>query len=246
MLVKKMLYIFALLGLFYSCGVLPEQNSYETTSNEVELGVLGDKKKSIYKTSFETSGIPEYLEFIKVSIEEKSFTKSIFKAYEKATKGKKKSQKVVYIDSIEIKPKFFDLSIDDKALIVESLNNYDNLGVRNYIKNIPTTKIVSALRIIANNDVKEQLKRSDALYFRTNQQKQQRIYLFKNGKQTGILDLSNTTIFGIKLASFCWEITEDEKIKIATIVSDGENCTTGSKRDPKRLEQQLEKSFFKF
>ena len=246
MVVKKVLYIFAILGLFCACGVLPEQNSYETTSNGVELGVLGDKKKSIYKTPFETTGIPEYIKFIKISVEEKSFTKSIFKAYQKAIKGKKNLQEIAYVDSLAIKPKFLNLVIDDKALIVETLNNSDNSNVRNYIRNVPATKIVTALRITVCNEIEDQLKKADALYFRTNQQKKQVIYLFKNEKQIGVLDLANTIIFGIKLSSFCWTITDDEKIRITTILSDGENCMAKSSRDPKKLEQQLEKKYFKF
>ena len=173
------------------------------------------------------------MNFIKLSVEEKSFTKSIYKEYQKATKGKRVTQKVDYVDSLEIKPKFLDFSIEDKTLVVESLNNGDNVNVRNYIKSIPKTKIVTGLRVVASNNILDQLKKADALYFRTNQQKQQVIYLFKKEKQVGILDLSKEIAFGVKLSSFCWGITDAEKIAIATIVSDGENCTSKTNRDPK-------------
>ncbi len=246
MVIRKLLYILIIISTFCACGVLPEQNSYETTSNKVELGVLGDKKKSVYKTQFETVGIPEYINFIKLSVEEKSFTKGIYKEYQKATKGKRGVQKVNYVDSLEIKPKFLDFSIEDRTLVVESLNNEDNVNVRNHIRNIPKTKIVTGVRVVASNNILEQLKKADALYFRTNQQKQQVIYLFKKEKQLGILDLSEATAFGVKLSSFCWGITDTEKVTIATIVSDGENCTSKTNRDPKKLEEQLEKNYFKF
>lgn len=246
MVVRKLLYIFIILSIFCACGVLPQQNAYETTSNKVELGVLGDKKKSIYRTQFETVGIPEYENFIKLSVEEKSFTKSIYKEYQKATKGNRIAQKVEYLDSIEIKPKFLDFSIEDKTLVVGSLNNENNLNVKNHIKNIPKTKIVTGIRVVSSNDILEQLKKADALYFRTNQQKQQVIYLFKKEQQVGVLDLTKTTAFGVKISSFCWGITDTEKVNIVAIVADGENCTYKTNRDPKKLQEQLGQNYFKF
>ncbi|SEC20006.1 hypothetical protein SAMN04489761_2358 [Tenacibaculum sp. MAR_2009_124] len=246
MIIRKLLYTLISLSTFFSCGVLPEQNSYETNSNTVELGVLGDKKKSVYITQFETAGIPGYSKFIKISLEEKNFTKGIYKEYQKAIKGQTVVNKIEYVDSLEIKPKFLNFAIEDKTMVIESLNSQDNVNVRNYIKNVPNTKIVTGLRIVASSDITQQLKKADALYFRTNQQKQQVIYLFKKEKQIGVLDLSKATAFGVKLSSFCWGITDTEKVHIATIMSDGENCTLKTNRDPKKLEKQLEKNYFKF
>ena len=57
---RKLLPIVIMVMSFFACGVLPEQNTFETFSNTVELGVLGNKKKSIYKTNFEVSSIPYY------------------------------------------------------------------------------------------------------------------------------------------------------------------------------------------
>ncbi|WP_440879923.1 hypothetical protein [Tenacibaculum sp. C7A-26P2] len=243
---RKLLPIVIMVMSFFACGVLPEQNTFETFSNTVELGVLGNKKKSIYKTNFEVSSIPYYKKFIKVSVTEKSFTKKIYKEYQKVIKETGVSEEFKYVDSLKIKPKFMDLIIEDKALVIESLNDLDNTNVKNYTRNMPKTKIVSGLRVVFQNNVKEDFKKADALYFRTDQQKKQTIYLFKNGKQIAVLDTSKAFIFGVKLSSFCWGGIDAEKIGFVSLVSDGENCTIQSNRDPKKLEKKHKKNYFNY
>ncbi|CAL2094026.1 conserved protein of unknown function [Tenacibaculum sp. 190524A02b] len=239
MSVRKLLGFLFLVGMLVSCGVLPQKNTYHATSKSVELGVVGNRKISVYKTDFDVTSIPVYKNLIKVTTVEKSFTKSIYKNYLDATKEKKGIHKVNYIDSLEVKPTYIDLILEDKVAVIKALNQEENESVFKYVKNIPEAKLVSALRMVSTPEVKKQLQQADAMYVKTNNQKNQKVYLFNKEKQIGVLDISKTTIFGYQVSSFCWEITEREKIKLATLLNEGENCTSNTKRNPKKLEKEL-------
>lgn len=229
-----------------SCGILPQKNNYHTTSQVLELGVVGDKEISVYKTDFETASIPVYTDFIKLSIEKKNFTRNIYKKYMMSVKEKNTPHKVNYIDSLEVKPVYLDFSINDKSLVIESLNKEENKAVLSYIKNVPQTKLITNIRVLLTKEIEKQIEEVDAFYIRTNQQKKQLIYLFKKEKPIGELDLSKTVIFGYKMSSFCWGFTEKKKIKLITLLSEGENCTSNTNRIPGKLEKEIEENQFKW
>lgn len=246
MSIRKLLCYSFLAGVLMSCGVLPQKNNFHTTTSSLAIGVIGDKKLSVYKTEFETASIPVYTDFIKLSSEKRSFTKTVFKEYEKAIKGKNISSRITYVDSLEIKPTYFEFVIEDKSLVIQALNKEENASVLNYVKHVPETKIVTGLRIVPTKEQEDKITTADALYMRTNQQKKQAVYLFKNERQIGVLELQDGMIFGYKTSSFCWGITSGEQIKLVTLLQEGENCTSKTLRDPSKLQKKLEENRFKF
>ena len=167
-----------MVGIFMSCGVLPHKNNFDETQKDVELGVVGIKKKSIYKTDFEEIGVPHYENLIKISLIEKSFTKKSYNQYLKAIKNKKVLNSIKYVDSLKSKPKYFEITLNDKVEVVNGINN--NSLLFNYIKNTPEAKIVTSLRFAAPKSLNKQLLEADAFYLATDNQKKQRLYIFKN------------------------------------------------------------------
>ena len=239
---RKLLFIITLFlcVLYTSCGVLPQKNNFYTTDSKIELGVVGEKQKSIRKTTFETFGNPRYRNTIKVGVSEKKFTPRIYKKYKKSIKGKKKS-----IDSLVFKSNFITVQIENKVAIVSALND-SNIEVLNYLKKAPNASLVNSLWFIPTENSLSLLKESDAVYLKTDKQTKQRLLVYKNEKEIGNINLSKQSIFGYELSSFCWGKTSKRKIEIVTILNENENCSNTTKRNYEELESQLVKSSFKF
>ena len=239
---RKLLFIITLFicVLYTSCGVLPSKNNFHSTDSKIELGVIGEKQKSIRKTTFETFGNPKYGNNIKVGVSEKPFTKRIYKKYKKSLKEKNNSN-----DSLVLKSTFITLQIENKVAIVSALNN-SNIEVFNYLKKAPNASLVNSLWFIPTQNCLSLLKESDAVYLKTDKQTKQRLLVYKKGKEIGNIDMSKQLIFGYELSSFCWRTTSKKKIKIATILKEDQNCSNTTKRNPEELEEQLSKNSFKF
>ncbi|CAM1356421.1 hypothetical protein [Tenacibaculum halocynthiae] len=241
---KKTIAIITLI-MCVSCGVLPQKNNFHTTKTPVELGVIGEKQKSLRKTAFQTFGVPKYDQKIKVSYSIHQFKKDTYKEYKKAISGKDQTQKIIFNDSIPNKPFYTSISVTDKVSIVSSINE-NNLSIFNYLKKSPEATIITGIKLTSGAPFLNQLKQSDAIYLQTDKYKKQRLLLFKNEKKIGELDLSKEVIFGYQLSSFCWKTTKRRKIKIATIVNEGQNCSNTTKRNAQELENKLTENSFKF
>ncbi|TCI85589.1 hypothetical protein [Tenacibaculum sp. M341] len=240
---RKLLFLLGLSALV-SCGTLPQKYDYYVPVSYVELGFVGKKQKSVHQTEFKAFGIPKYENKVRLKVIQKDFSKSYFKKYTKAAKLSRVTTNVVYNDSIAPKPTFLNIDIEDRVSVVSNINAQK--PVFNYLKRSPQATIVSGLQIVPSNSFMKSYKNADAVYLETDHHDKQWFLFYKKGKLIEKIDLNNSTIFGYKLSSFCWEATERRKIKIATIVDEGSVCTKMTKRNPEKLEQELTKSSFDF
>ncbi len=242
---KKSLLCFFLFSIFMSCGILPHKNNFNETQKTIELGVVGIKNNFVHKTDFEESGVPVYKNLIKVSVVGKRFKKNTYNQYLKAVKNKKVFNSVNYIDSLKIKPTYFEISINDKVAIVNAINN-DNISLYKYMKNVPETKIILSLRLTVSKLLKNQILKADAFYLTTDTQKKQRLYIYKNQIKMGEININKNDVFAYKTGSFCWRVTDRKKIQLATIIEEGKSCDNSTKKNAIYLEKELTKSTFKF
>ncbi len=227
-----------------SCSTLPQKQDYYTPLSYTELGVVGKKQKSVHKTDFTTIGIPTYENKIRLRIVEKVFTKTTFQKYKKASVHKNENSTIVFNDSIQPKPTYLNIEIEDKVGVVETLNK--QISIFNYLKRSPRATLVSGLQITPSTIFASTFKKADAVYLQTDTHTKQWFVFYNKGRVIAKLDLAKSSLFGYKLASFCWEATSRRKIRIATIVEEGSICTSMTKRNPEKLEQELTKSSFEF
>lgn len=242
---KKLLPTSLFFFILISCGVLPEKNDFYKTGTPVELGSVGEKQKSIRKTVFQPFGIPIYKDYVRVSVVSKPFTKAIYKNYKKVALNKKEKDFVVFNDSLQEKPKFIEITIDDKVSVVTELNK-NNIEVFNYLKSTPKATIVSKIRMVSDKTIQNKLQQADVFYLKTDTFKKQWLHLVKDGKEIEKIDVLQNFIFEYELSSFCWKITPQREIIIATITNEGENCSASTKRNIQLLEEKLGNHSFKF
>lgn len=242
MYVKRIVYVIIPL-LIVSCNVLPKRKTLKLATFPLELGVVGEQKETLQKTNYHVFGIPNYKNKIKVSVTVRSFDKGNYKKYLNSIKETSLKNKVNYIDSLSLKPEFVDLEIIDNVELVASIND-NNFNIYNYLKSHNKATIVSKLRIVPKN-LKE-IKEGDAFYLQTLDDKQQYLLVFKGGKLLKKINLYGSHVFGYDVSFFCWELTEGRKIKIATMISNGQSCKNKRERDPDDLLEQVTNSTFKF
>jgi len=80
MLVKKVIFLLILL-LIISCNILPKNKSLKVATFPLELGVVGEQKKTIQKSNYHVFGIPRYKDKIKISVSLQSFNNTNYKKY---------------------------------------------------------------------------------------------------------------------------------------------------------------------
>lgn len=242
---RKLLCFLPLIALITSCSVLPKKDAFEATSTKVSLAVLGTKERSFRKTDFETVGIPVLKKPVALNYSVHNFTEELFKKYTNMSSGQP-APVVKYVDSLENKPKFVVLEIMDKVLLLSQLNKDVNRTSRTYIKNRPNTKIITGVRMVLTAEMKTQLKAADALYLTSNKRNKNVVLLYKKERQIGTLSLDNSFAFGYKMASFCWDISEEKQVRLGALVGDGERCSQKMLRDPKKLEERRIQEYLSF
>jgi len=234
----------SLFGIMTSCGILPQKNNFHTTRTSVEIGVIGEKQKSIYKTVFQSFANPRYSENIKVSVSKELFTKKTYNQYKKSVIGKKSVNSVILNDSLFATQNFITIRLENKVGVVNTLNGSENIF--NYLRKTPEALLVNAVRLVPSQQLLGLLENVDALYLRTDKQTKQFLFLYKNGKEIESIDISKQLVFGYELSSFCWKTTLKRKIEIATIVKENQSCSATTKKNSQELEDELAKTSFKF
>lgn len=241
---KKLLFVIIATTMI-SCNILPKKRTLHLASSPIELGVVGEQKRSIQKTAYRVFGIPKYKTKIKVAAVIQSFDKTTYNRYVKSIQQTSNANTVTYIDSIAEKPKFIELQIMDKVGVISALNN-ENSEIYKYIKSNYTSSLVSKVRVVVTSLNFEKIKQANAFYLQTLQGKEQYLMMYKDGKFVDKLNLYGMVTFGYELSSFCWELTERKKLKISALLNEGQNCNENTNRNPNKLLEQLTESSFKF
>lgn len=240
---KKLLVLFFSLSLS-CCGTLPKKRVLNLATSFVELGVIGEKKTSIRKTDYQVFGVPTYHKKIKASVVLKSFDSQLYKRYQSATKEISVQNALNYVDSIQSKPIFAEITLLDKVIIVSTLS--DDSAISKYIKNYPNSSIVTKVRLVPSQEEIQKIKNADTFYLQTKNTKEQVLQLFSKGQSVGSISLSKNTVFEYGISSFCWKTTSRRKVVLSSLVSQGEKCMRPTHKNPQKLEKKLVKNGFKF
>ncbi|WP_157811753.1 hypothetical protein [Tenacibaculum sp. SZ-18] len=229
---KKYFYLI-LSVLIVSCYTLPQKTKFYQAYNSVDLGVIGEQKKTVRKNGFEVSGIPTYLTPIKLDFSAKSFDKQNFKSYNNFLKTTTKKQIVNFVDSLEFKPKYFEFKINDKISVVDQIEEKQyNTKVKRYLYYNPELTLITQIKFVANTKIVEQLKQGEAFYLQTKDNNQSHILVYKKGKVIQDINTSELQVFQYDVASFCWNVDELRGTDIVGLVEEGELCLNKSVRNP--------------
>ncbi len=236
---KKYYYVILTL-VFTSCYTLPQKTKFYQSFSTLELGVLGEQKKSLRKSSFQVAGIPVYRSAIRLDFAARDFDSQDFKSYQAFLKNSTKRNLIEYYDSLEVKPKYFELKVNDKVTILNEITSKGyNSSLNEYIYNNPDLSLITQIKFVASKNTLKLLSKAEALFLRTIEPNQSYIMIYQGGKLINKINSSELQVFQYEVSSFCWRIPESGNSRIVSLTEEGELCKNGTVRNPiKEIEKR--------
>lgn len=240
---KKLLSV-GVLGLLAACHTINiKQQEYKTTTAMTELGSVGEAK-SFFKleNDYKTRTFPKLENKIRVAVEIVPFTKKLSKLYASKAAYNQNQFKMIYSDSLPVKPEIVTVNIMDVTGFVNELNEEYNSDVSRLIQDTKRNKLVSGIAVVLSKEDITKIRMADTYYLSNNLDKKYLLQLYKQGKKSEVIDVTTSTVLGYKLSKFCWNVTPRGKWYIADIVDESSSCKGNTKTSVS--EKKKEKSLF--
>lgn len=218
--------------------VIVNKQTQKIASSALELATIGITKPNLQINNFEVNAIPQLNEKIRVTAKILPFNKATFKAYTKASNLQGRQSIVKYVDSLPNKPKYVVLKITDKVLLLNELNSEYNTTVFNYLKTVPTAKIITAISMVFEPSVLNDINQAEELYLTNKKYKKYDLELYKNKKLYKTIELTKGTAFSYKLSSFCWGENSRHQPILVNIVDEHSGCNNNTYNSYQQVEKK--------
>jgi len=215
----KHIQILVLTLVIVSCKPLGFQAyTQQTTTQKIALGSIGLSSNFILEKGYDNTGLPNYEKDIKVSISALPYSKATYKAFSKAAQLQETNFKVNYIDSLDHKPKYLDISIADEVLLIESLNNHSNASIKNYLSTKKEAKVVTSIAMALPSNFMTSFKEGDEYFLSEYGKKSHAIVIYKKGEPIETIPFTKGVIFAYDVSSCCWQENDKHQIDIVDLV----------------------------
>ena len=220
--------------VFVSCKTAKIKNEkYKVFSSFVELGSIGESKLALnLQNDFKVRAIPKLEKEIRLDIEIVPFNKKVDKLYTSRAVYNQQQRAIIYSDSLKVKPEVAIIQIMDVTGFTNELNSEYNERLKNLLFSAKELQVISSTVVVLTNEELSLIREADSYYLSNKEEKKHIIFLYKEGKRFGSLDVGNGITLANKISSFCWNKNERGKWYIADI-SDG-GCIGVTKSHPKK------------
>jgi hypothetical protein len=233
----------AFLTALTACQTINIKNKqYKISASSPDLGSIGEDKSSFsINNSFQIRTLPTLENNIRVAVEVIPFNKKIKKIYAAKRKYNQNLPKVVYVDSLKIKPEIVTINLLDITGFVKELNTDYNDHTTKMIEDVKKIKVITGITAHFSLEDISKIKLADAYYISNNQEKKYSLALYKQGKKTENIEINPNTILAYKEGLFCWSENNRNRWYIADIISNNSYCKgkTYSKIKEKKKEERL-------
>ncbi len=240
----KCIQILVLILSLASCKSIANHSSYQQmTTQDVALGSIGINNNFIFKQGYDNSGLPSYKEEIKVSLTALPHNSGTYKAFNRASLSQKANFKVNYIDSLENKPKYIDISIADTVLLIESLNDPSNTAIKNYLSTQKEAKVVTSIALALPVPLMNSISEGDEYFLSEYGKKSYALTVYKNKTLLNTIPFNNGVVFAYDVSSCCWQENNKHQVAIVDLV-DTLDCPYKTYGSAKRAKNKI--NYFKF
>lgn len=230
--------------VLYSCQTVKIQNTnYTTNSSKVELGIIGHSQGFFFDKEFNSKAYPELVSKIKVNVSVVPFSKRSNKIYQSKTKNNQNFSKINYVDSLHIKPELVTISFLDSNNFCREINSPENTEIKRLIKETKKVKVISSIAIVLKEEELQKIKTADEFYLINKKDQKYSLGLFKQGKQTDVLEISSAPVLGYQESIFCWSESKPGKWDIVDLVPSCQSCKGNTEK--KVSNKKKNKSLFK-
>jgi len=222
---------FSFLLLLTACSSLKK---FQTVDSRIScIGTVGTVKKGILHKEFHEIGQPSLVEGIAVSLQSKAFTKTTFNAYRKYRESQGKKVILSYNDSLQLAPRYLQLTISDKVGLVTLLNNEKNSGLRNYIEDDKSLKILTGISFVTNTQQKQLL--ADAAHLSLVQKDGRLTLEVHNREASTEIAMKSLEVFDFETSGFCWQENKRNQPVIAVLAANGSACPSGTEKSADKV-----------
>lgn len=201
------------------------------------IGVIGIQQDKLRISDFQTTTLPVYKKEILTGVTLTDFNQSTYKAYLKVSKNN--TQKITYVDSVDLKPQFIKLEIVDQISVIEELNKEANSQVLKYIENQKSAQIVTAVSLALPKSVVKEIAEAEAVFLVNNKYKQYELSLVRDNKSYKTINFAAATIFGYQLSNFCWGKNDKRRITLFDIVTEASACPDKTNKNANKIKEKV-------
>ncbi|WP_298341158.1 hypothetical protein [uncultured Algibacter sp.] len=216
--------------------------SQTPTTQKLALGSIGSEKDFLLQKDFSYSGLPAYSKPIKLEVKPVVFKKQSFKQFEKASQLQNSNVSIIYIDSLEQKPKYIELILADKIELVDAINSKKNKGIKNYLSHNKYANVLTHISVAFNQKHYGALTSADAVFLIEKNPKIYALSIYKNNTHKNIL-LDDGVVFQYSTSNCCWQEDSRRQLQIVDIVDNYSNCPNNTYKSSKRAKKKI--NYFK-
>ncbi|RXG11387.1 hypothetical protein DSM03_11724 [Leeuwenhoekiella aestuarii] len=202
----------------------------------VELGMIGDLDATVTTKEFQTIGIPQLNQKIRLTPVFRTFNAMDFKAYKKLKGQQSLGFTVNYVDSLPVKPQYIRLKIQDQIAVLDELNATRNENLKNQILTNTSADVVTQVDWVLSETFINQMKAADAIFLSQNTNGIPLIVISKND-QVSEIRFSEGLVLSYEVSQFCWGLNKRNEPELMAISKPGESCNGDLKRNGNRLKK---------
>lgn len=240
----KKLLPFIIIATSYSCSSkLITPTTYSTTE-QLQLGEIGEDKNFVLEKNYNHTAIPIYNKPVKVNVQLQEFKTSSYRAFKKANAKQNDAINISYSDSLDTKPRYLKLSLADRVAVLNALNSEDNKDVKQYLHNKYDAHVISNISIAFSKQLQNSIIKADEIFIKTYGVKSYALHLYTEGVLVDTIPFTEGVVFNYKTSNLCWKEIRNSTWNLADIVEQADRCPKDTYRSPKK--DKKVKDYLKF
>lgn len=228
-------FLLVLLILFItSCRTVSGVGDFNNSlSTQPLLGTVGTYSNDLISAKFTEVGVPQLDEKIRISIEKKNFNKRSIREYNK--KVSNQDQKLVTVDSLDLKPKYYKLQISDKIGLIDALHSPANATLKNYLEATGKNVILTSLSIYFPDEISDSINNASEIYLVNNKKNSFSLEILNKDRTRKIIEFNDGISFGYNFSGFCWGLNHKRQPEIMALREKGSSCPGETRKKPGKL-----------
>jgi hypothetical protein len=198
----------------------------------ISMGAVGIKN-GLFEDGFEAKAQPNIKKRLAVNVQEKAFDKKHFKRFEQMRDSE--AMGLHYIDSLPIKPVYFEVELTDDIAYATAIRKDENKGVYAFAKANKDTRVVTKISLVFPDEGLA----TKAVYYvsKGKHGAGQLVALFHDGSQKQY-QFSDAIIFDYEVSYFCWGTDDYGQIAAFDLVEEGKPCAHPLSRKTKTFNKE--------
>ncbi|MBC9794705.1 hypothetical protein [Sinomicrobium weinanense] len=237
----RIFYSLFLIVLLTGCKSVSVNNQFQRTTTEpLELGVIGLHEDYYPNDRFSTTTVPELQHKIRVKAIKNTFNKKKFNAYLKASPENR--MQLQYIDSLPDKPEYISLQLIDNVTHVEELNKDKNLV--DYLKSQTDAYMVTSVAAVLQGMQLQSVTMAESVFLVYDKDlKKYALEINNRDRTTSRIRMEDMEVFAYGLSFFCWGENKRHRVVIRNIIEENHPCPEDTRKRASKVKKKV--NYFK-